>query len=115
MERKYNIHSKEEKLKIVQRHLNGEAGRALERETGICHEQIRQWTSKYLEEGEEGLEAKKKPGNPLSKYERRKDLTHEEELLYHIELLKRELLIKEAEVVRLKKLNARKVVDAKRK
>ena len=115
MGRKNNIHSKEEKLKIVQRHLKGEAGRALEREAGICHDQIRQWTSKYLEEGEEGLEVKKKPGNPLSKYERRKELTREEALLYQIELLKRELLKKEAEVAYLKKLNARKVGDALRK
>lgn len=34
---------------------------------------------------------------------------------YQIELLKRELLQKEAEVLRLKKLNARKEVDARRK
>lgn len=115
MGRKYNAHSKDEKLNIVQRHLAGEAGCALERETGISHEQIRRWTSKYLEEGEEGLEANKKPGNPLSKYERRKELTREESLLYQIELLKRELLKKEAEVARLKKLNARKVGDALRK
>ena len=115
MGRKYNIHSKEEKLNIVRRHLDGEAGLALERETGISHEQIRRWTSKYMEDGEIGLEQNKKPGNPLSKYERRKELTYEEKLLYQIELLKRELLKKEAEVTRLKKLNARKVGDTLRK
>lgn len=115
MPRKYTMRSKEEKLMIVKRNLAGEGIRQLERETGIRHEQIRQWTAKYQTEGEEGLEPKKKPGNPLSRYERRKELTYEEQLQYQIELLKRELLQKEAEVLRLKKLNARKEGDARRK
>ena len=114
MAREYTMHSKEEKERIVKRHLSGEAGRALERETGITHEQIRRWTEQYLAQGEMGLETKKKPGNPLSRYERRKELTYEEQLQYQIELLKRELLQKEAEVLRLKKLNARKEGDARR-
>ena len=67
-----------------------------------------------LAEGEAGLETKKKPGNPLSRYERRKELTYEEQLQYQIELLKRELVKKEAEVLRLKKLNERKGGDARR-
>jgi len=62
-----------------------------------------------------GVERKKKPGNPLSRYERRKELTYEEQLQYQIELLKRELLQKEAEVMRLKKRNARKEGDARKK
>ncbi|WP_195376480.1 helix-turn-helix domain-containing protein [Anaerotruncus rubiinfantis] len=110
---KQKLRSKEEKINIVKRHLSGEAGRALERETGIRHEQIRQWTARYLAEGETGLEPKKRPGNPLSRYERRKELTYEEQLQYQIELLKRELLQKESEVQRLKKLNARKGGDAR--
>ena len=76
---------------------------------------IQEWTKKYLAEGEVGLEQKKKPGNPLSRYERRKELTYEEQLQYQIELLKRELVKKEAEVLRLKKLNERKGGDAQRK
>lgn len=52
---------------------------------------------------EDALENKKKPGNPLSKYERRKELSREEQLEYQIELLKRELLRKDAQIVRLKK------------
>ena len=115
MPRKYTMRSKEEKQAIVKRNLAGEGIRQLERETGIRHEQIRQWTAKYQTEGEEGLEPKKKPGNPLSRYERRKELTYEEQLQYQIELLKRELLQKEAEVLRLKKLNARKEGDVRRK
>ena len=73
------------------------------------------WTKLYLEHGESALEPKKKPGNPLSRYERRKELTYEEQLQYQIELLKRELVKKEAEVLRLKKLNERKGGDARRK
>lgn len=105
---KYTIRSKEEKLAVVKRNLAGEASRALERETGCSHRLIQEWTKKYIEEGEAGLEPKKKPGNPLSRYERRKELTYEEQLQYQIELLKRELVKKEAEVLRLKKLNERK-------
>jgi len=37
-------------------------------------------------EGEKGLESKKKPGNALFRYERRKELTYEEQLQYQIEL-----------------------------
>ena len=115
MPRKYTIRSKEEKLSIVKRNLAGEASRVLAREIGCNHRQIQEWTKKYLAEGESGLEPKKKPGNPLSRYERRKELTYEEQLQYQIELLKRELVKKEAEVLRLKKLNERKGGDAQRK
>ena len=52
---------------------------------------------------------------PLSRYERRKELTYEEQLQNQIELLKRELVKKEAEVLRLKKLNGRKGGGAQRK
>lgn len=76
---------------------------------------IQRWIGKYQAEGEQGLEPKKKPGNPLSRYEWCKELTYEEQLQYQIELLKQELLQKEAEVLRLKKRNARKKVDARRK
>ena len=51
----------------------------------------------------------------MSRYERRKELTYEEQLQYQIELLKRELVKKEAEVLRLKKLNGRKGGGAQRK
>lgn len=115
MPRKYTIRSKEEKLSIVKRVLSGEAAQKIEREEGIDHHVIQRWIAKYQEEGEQGLEPKKKPGNPLSRYERRKKLTYTEQLQYEIELLKRELLKKEAEVLRLKKQNARKEGDARRK
>lgn len=115
MPRKYTMRSKEEKLAIVKRVLSGEAAQKIEREAGIDHHVIQRWIAKYQAEGESGLEPKKKPGNPLSRYERRKELTYEEQLQYQIELLKRELLQKEAEVMRLKKRNARKGGDAPKK
>ncbi len=87
----------------------------LAREIGCNDRQVRDWTKAYLAEGEAGLEVKKKPGNPLSRYERRKELTYEEQLQYEIELLKRELVNKEAEVLRLKKLNERRGGDCPKK
>lgn len=101
------MRSKEEKLSIVKQVLKGSSVSSWEKQ-GIHHRQVQNWTKAYLEEGEAGLETKKKPGNPLSKYERRKELTYEEQLQYQIELLKRELVKKEAEVIRLKKRNERK-------
>ena len=115
MPRKYTMRSKEEKLSIVKRNLSGEAAKVLAREIGCSDRQVRNWVKNYQAEGEVGLEQKKKPGNPLSRYERRKELTYDEQLQYQIELLKRELIKKDAEVLRLKKLNERKGGDAQRK
>lgn len=115
MARKYTMRSKEEKLSIVKRNLAGESAMSLSREIGSSDSQVRTWVKIYLAEGEAGLEQKKKPGNPLIKYERRKELTYEEQLQYQIELLKRELVKKEAEVLRLKKLNERKGGDARKR
>ena len=109
MPRKYTMRSKEEKLAIVKQVLCGSSVRAWEPE--IHHRQVQSWVEKYQTQGEGGLEPKKKPGNPLSRYERRKELSYEEQLQYQIELLKRELLKKEAEVTRLKRLNARREGD----
>ena len=94
MTRKYTMRSKEEKLSIVKRNLAGETAVSLAKEIGSSDFQVRSWVKKYLTEGEAGLEPKKKPGNPLSRYERRKELTYKEKLQYHIELLKLELVKK---------------------
>lgn len=103
MRKEYTFDSKEEKLLIVKRYLSGESSITLGKETGISDGNIRKWKRQYLSGGETALENKKKPGNSLSKYERRKELSREEQLEYQVELLKRELMKKEAEVVRLKK------------
>ena len=113
MPRKYTIRSKEEKLAIVKQVLAGKSIRSWEPE--IRNQRVHEWVKKYQAEGEAGLEPKKKPGNPLARYERRKELTYEEQLQYQIEQLKRELMKKEAEINRLKRLNARKEGDARKK
>ena len=57
---------------------------------------------KYNEKGMEGLKNKTKPGNPLSKYSNKKNLTKEEQLEYENmklrienEMLKKCFLMKE--------------------
>ena len=108
-------HSKEEKLALVLRNLSGESLMSLQRETGICNSQIYKWTKQYLEGGEEALVNKRKPGNPLSKYINKKQLTPIEQLEYKVALLERELLKKDGEIVRLKKSIELERGDAKRK
>ena len=108
-------HSKEEKLALVLRNLAGETLCSLERETGICNSQIYKWTKQYLESGEEALVNKRKPGNSLAKYHRKKELTPMEQLEYKVALLERELLKKNGEIVRLKKSIELERGDARRK
>ena len=108
-------HSKEEKLALVSRILKGETGRVLEKETGICHTQIHKWTKQYLEEGEDALVNKRKPGNSIAKYHKKKRLTPIEQLEYKIILLERELLKRNGEITRLKKSIELEGGDVKRK
>ena len=110
-----NNHSKEEKLALVKRNLSGETATSIEREKGIYHSQIHKWTKQYLEGGEGALVNKRKPGNPLARYTRKKELTPTEQLEYKIALLERELLKKDGEIVRLKKSIELERGDAKRK
>lgn len=110
-----NNHSKEEKLALVKRNLSGETLRSIERDTGINSSLIYQWTKRYLKGGEEALVNKRKPGNPLAKYTRKKELTATEQLEFKIALLERELLKKDGEIVRLKKSIELERGDAKRK
>lgn len=112
---KNKSHSKEEKLALVLRNLEGETLHSLERETGIYNAQIYKWTKQYLEGGEDALVNKRKPGNPLAKYVNKKNLTPMEQLEYKVALLERELLKKDAEVTRLKKSIELERGDAKRK
>lgn len=85
--------SKEAKLTIVKMVLAGQksteqAGRA----EGASPGMIRRWVKEYREGGEAALENKKKPGNPLSKYAKRKELTPMEQLEYENMKLKIENL-----------------------
>ena len=94
--------SKEEKEQIVLYHLNNNIGMdKCAKHFGISRGQVFKWVTKYREFGIEGLENKKKPGNPLAKYSSKKKLTKEEQLKYENmklrianELLKKEYLMR---------------------
>lgn len=75
--------SKETKYEYVKILLSGEMStRELGKENGLNSGQLATWVKKYQEGGIEALENKRKPGNPLSKYSKRKELTPMEELEY---------------------------------
>ncbi|MGE0003797.1 MAG: transposase, partial [Candidatus Izemoplasmatales bacterium] len=75
--------SKEAKFEYVKILLSGEtSSRELGRVNGINSGQLTTWIKKYQEGGIEALENKRKPGNPLTKYQGRKTLTPMEELEY---------------------------------
>ena len=80
---KFKHWTTDEKYKIILPLLNMEKSTwDIARETGINSGLIYAWLKKYRENGIQGLENKKKPGNPLSKYSNRKKLTKEEQLEY---------------------------------
>ena len=75
--------TKEEKLRIVKKVTEGGlSSKQVGKEENISSSMIRKWVIKYLEEGENSLENKKKPGNPLVKYSSKKNLTDIEKLEY---------------------------------
>ena len=92
----------EEKYKIIETIINLEkSSNQITRETGINNGLITVWIHKYREKGMEGLKSKKRPGNPLSKYQNKKNLSKEEQLEYENmklrienELLKKGYLMK---------------------
>ena len=70
--------------------------------------------NQYLEGGIDSLENKRKPGNPMAKYSRRKELTYTEQLEYENmklrienERLKKGYTSKEADLAKQKKSNKR--------
>ncbi len=75
--------SKEEKLRIVKR-VTEDLSSTLQvsKEENISNGMLNGWIKKYLELGENGLQNSKKPGNPLAKYSRKKQLTDLEKLEY---------------------------------
>ena len=75
-------YSKEEKMKYVHQMLNGRSCWEIEREDGINHSITNNWLNKYNKEGIKGLENKRKSGNPLMKYAKKKNLTDVEKLQY---------------------------------
>ena len=74
---------KEQKLRIVKRIINQENSLSIiSKEEKINPGQAHMWVKKYLELGEDGLKNKKKPGNPLIKYSKQKELSDMEKLQY---------------------------------
>ena len=81
--------SKEAKYAIIIQIINGEKSSCdLKRELGISQGMISNWVKRYNEGGIEALENQRKPGNPLAKYLRRKELTPIEQLEYENMLLR---------------------------
>lgn len=75
--------SKEEKLRIVNRVIvDGLSTHQVSKEEDISGGMLRNWIKKYIDQGEEALENKKKPGNPLVKYSKKKELSELEKLEY---------------------------------
>lgn len=109
---KNRSHSKAEKLGLVKRNIEGEGITSLARESGVHESLIHKWTKQYLNGGEVALANKRKPGNPLCKYQSRKELTPMEQLEYENALLRKELLAKNAELIRLKKAKEQERGDA---
>ena len=80
--------SKEEKLEIVNYYLEGHTRKETTAIFSISMSQLHNWLTKYNEKGIEGLQNKRKPGNPLTKYSRKKTLTELEKLEYENMLLR---------------------------
>ena len=75
--------SKDDKLKIINEVLvNCKSSYEVAKEYDISSGMLRGWIIKYNKFVESSLENKKKPGNPLSKYSRRKNLSEIEQLQY---------------------------------
>lgn len=85
----HTYRSKEYKLNTVKKVLGGKSAKEVGRESDISDSLVRTWVRQYLKDGETALEPKRKPGNPLCKYTRRKELSEIEQLRY--ELAKAEL------------------------
>jgi transposase-like protein len=75
--------STEEKLRMVLRAEHGEDKQTkIAKEEGVYPSLFKKWLKDYREQGIHGLENKKKPGNPLVRYSRKKTLTEIEQLQY---------------------------------
>lgn len=100
---KQTFRTENEKYEIIKPILGNIKSQAqVSKETGINIGLIFQWVKKYNEYGLKGLKNKTKPGNPLLKYQSKKNLTKDEKLEYENmklrienEMLKKGFLMKE--------------------
>lgn len=110
---KYTIRTAQEKYDIIKPIINGEiSATQTSKELGLSDGMLITWIHKYQEGGIESLENKRKPGNPLAKYSRRKELSYTEQLEYENmklrienERLKKGYTSKEADQAKQKKSN----------
>jgi transposase len=89
--------TKEEKLRIVRRYFDeGIGSPSLAKEEHISDGMIRSWIRKYLDEGEDSLENKRKTGNQFA-------ALHTSKSLSELERLRLTVAKQEIEIERLKK------------
>lgn len=80
---KHKYWTAEEKYKIIKPIIEFEKSSSqVTKETGINNGMLSRWVKEFNEKGIEGLENKKKPGNPLCKFQNKKNLTDMEKLQY---------------------------------
>lgn len=97
IKKKNRYWSQQDKLKIVLEVMDKKNKRSeIVKKYDISDGMLSTWTTKYLTDGEDALGNTSKPGNPLAKYQRRKELTPLEQMEYENMKLK-------IEVERLKK------------
>ena len=107
--------SKEEKYEVILPIINLEISMTQRaKELQISKSMVAKWFNQYLEGGIDALENKRKPGNPMAKYSRRKELTYTEQLEYENmrlrienERLKKGYTSKEVDLAKQKKSNKR--------
>ncbi|MDE7100410.1 MAG: hypothetical protein K2O05_00980 [Anaeroplasmataceae bacterium] len=107
----YRFYTAEEKLNLIKPVMKGiKSSWDVERESQVKHSLIIKWIKQYQDGGIKELENKRKPGNPLQKYQARKELTEIEKLEYEIlklrienERLKKGYTKKEADQAKEKK------------
>ena len=94
---KNRIWSKDEKLRIVKRYFDEGLGcKRLAREEAIDPSMVRRWVNCYLDQGEVGLQAKRKSGNPFAALNTSKSMSE-------VERLRLLVAKQEIEIERLKK------------
>lgn len=87
--------SKDDKLQIIRLHMDEHKSiRQIEKEYGVSHSLVSAWVKKYLEEGEDALEARN--GNPYA-------ALHTSKSLSEVERLRLIVAKQEVEIARLKK------------
>jgi transposase-like protein len=84
-------YSRDFKMEIIQEVAEGKGASAVARERNINRSIVKRWVHEYAQEGEDALTPKRRPGNPLAMYSRRKSLNEVEQLRYELALACKEI------------------------